>query len=370
MGICASAAPGAVAPDAPNGHGGVTDDAPLDPATMPAELNAKYDWGKQIGTGMSGKVYLCSRKTDGKTFAIKCCGTTGLTKDDLSSLRQEVALLKKVKHPNILEYVEHVEAKDMIYIVTDLISGGELFDAIIERKTYTEADAKQVVTTLLFVLEYLHDAGIVHRDLKPENLMLVDKSHDAAIKVVDFGLASEVGDDAYGGITVGAGTPGYLAPECTVRDPNYGKPSDVWAMGVVAYVLLCGYPPFYGDNDEELYTAIRNGDWEFDPEEWDIVSPYAKDFIKQVFTPSPFKRPNVKALMEHPWIKETVAKSVDLQRTRTKLKEFQAKRRFKKAVSGVIFSRRLNMLLSGAKAAAGEEKGDAGEGGGGGASST
>eukprot|EP00941_MAST-03F_sp_MAST-3F-sp1_P004585 g4585.t1 len=338
MGGCQSLISGKVEP-------GDDENLSLPPKNTPKEITDKYDFEKKLGTGMSADVFLVNRKSDARALAIKCCKLKGLIPEDIEALKNEIRLLKMVKHPNILEYVDDVYTRDMVYILTELIEGGELFDAIVLRERYTEEDARVVVCTMLYILEYLHEQGIVHRDIKPENLMLVSPNdYSSPIKLVDFGLATEVGDDPHGGITQAAGTPGYLAPECLIAKPNYGKPSDVWALGVIAYVLLCGYTPFFGDTDDELFKMIREVNFEFDPAEWEIISPYAKDFIEKIFTADVYKRPTIKALMKHPWIVEHVENAQELKSAQLKIKESQAKKRFKKAVTGVLFTRRVSKI--------------------------
>eukprot|EP00501_MAST-03F_sp_TOSAG23-6_P000659 GSMAST32.ASY1.ANO1.684.1 assembled CDS len=293
---------------------------------FPAELTAKYKIGEKIGTGMSGGVFLCHRKADGHPLAVKACSIIGLDQKEVEILNHEISILKR------------------------LIEGGELFDSIVTREKYTESDARSVILSMIHALNYLHSNGIVHRDLKPENLMLVNKVADegpidSPIKLVDFGLAVDVGKDEFGGVHEAAGTPMYLCPECLKNKPNYGKPADVWSIGVVAYVLLCGYTPFYADNDEDLFELIKIGDVEYDPEDWNLVSDTAIGFIKSILNIDPKSRPTIKTLLEHDWIANASKETMPvLPRTIDNMKKMLARKRLRKAVSGVIFTGRLRKI--------------------------
>lgn len=317
---------------------------------FPAELTAKYKIGEKIGTGMSGDVFLCHRKADGHPLAVKACSIIDLDQKEVEILNHEISILKRVEHPNILSYVDDYQTKKAVYILTELIEGGELFDSIVTREKYTESDARSVILSMIHALNYLHSNGIVHRDLKPENLMLVNKVADegpidSPIKLVDFGLAVDVGKDEFGGVHEAAGTPMYLCPECLKNKPNYGKPADVWSIGVVAYVLLCGYTPFYADNDEDLFELIKSGDVEYDPEDWNLISDTAIGFIKSILNIDPKSRPTIKTLLEHDWIANASKETMPvLPRTIDNMKKMLARKRLRKAVSGVIFTGRLRKI--------------------------
>ena len=163
----------------------------------------------------------------------------------------------------------------------------------------------------------------------------------SSAKLVDFGLATKLGDPEHG-ITKAAGTPGYLAPECLMRNPNYGIPSDAWAAGVITYIMLCGYPPFYGDSDVELFREIRSGRLVFDEDDWANVSEHAKDFVRKLLTKDPKKRMTIQESLKHPWLTsaDDEFKNNNMKKTVDNMKARLAKIRFKKSVKAVIFMRR------------------------------
>ncbi|KAH0500825.1 Calcium/calmodulin-dependent protein kinase type II subunit delta [Microtus ochrogaster] len=211
------------------------------------------------------------------------------------------------------------------------VTGGELFEDIVAREYYSEADASHCIQQILEAVLHCHQMGVVHRDLKPENLLLASKSKGAAVKLADFGLAIEVQGDqqAWFGF---AGTPGYLSPEVLRKDP-YGKPVDMWACGVILYILLVGYPPFWDEDQHRLYQQIKAGAYDFPSPEWDTVTPEAKDLINKMLTINPAKRITASEALKHPWIcqRSTVASMMHRQETVDCLKKFNARRKLKES---------------------------------------
>ncbi|KAF7252383.1 Calcium/calmodulin-dependent protein kinase type II subunit delta, partial [Varanus komodoensis] len=241
----------------------------------------------------------------------------------------------------------------MFYVI-NRVTGGELFEDIVAREYYSEADASHCIQQILEAVLHCHQMGVVHRDLKPENLLLASKSKGAAVKLADFGLAIEVQGEqqAWFGF---AGTPGYLSPEVLRKDP-YGKPVDMWACGVILYILLVGYPPFWDEDQHRLYQQIKAGAYDFPSPEWDTVTPEAKDLINKMLTINPAKRINASEALKHPWIcgvkwsnrdlvvevvvtvivsifgdkqRSTVASMMHRQETVDCLKKFNARRKLK-----------------------------------------
>ncbi|KAK1792284.1 hypothetical protein P4O66_012239 [Electrophorus voltai] len=212
------------------------------------------------------------------------------------------------------------------------VTGGELFEDIVAREYYSEADASHCIHQILDSVNHIHQHDIVHRDLKPENLLLASKCKNAAVKLADFGLAIEVQGDqqAWFGF---AGTPGYLSPE-VLRKEAYGKPVDIWACGVILYILLVGYPPFWDEDQHKLYQQIKAGAYDFPSPEWDTVTPEAKNLINQMLTINPAKRITAQEALKHPWVcqRSTVASMMHRQETVECLKKFNARRKLKGAI--------------------------------------
>ncbi|RCN45458.1 kinase domain protein [Ancylostoma caninum] len=182
----------------------------------------------------------------------------------------------------------------------ELVTGGELFDRIVAKGSYTEKDASHLIRQNLQVLHavaFMHENGVVHRDLKPENLLYFNQDEDSKIMVSDFGLSKT--EDS-GVMATACGTPGYVAPEVLQQKP-YGKAVDVWSIGVIAYILLCGYPPFYDESDANLFAQIIKGEYEFDAPYWDQISDSAKDFISHLMCCDPEQRYTCEQALEHPW---------------------------------------------------------------------
>jgi len=214
-------------------------------------------------------------------------------------LRNEVEILLQIDHPNIIKLIDLFDTEDKLYLVMELVTGGELFDRIVEREQYSEADAKEVMRQLFDAIEYIHSKDIVHRDLKPENLLLEDQEHDTNIKLTDFGL-SKIVDAEY--MSTACGTPGYVAPEI-LNASGYGPAVDMWSSGVIMYILLCGYPPFYNENDAQLFESIMAANYHFHSPYWDNISKDAKDVIRALLVPDPAKRLTATKAKEMEWFK-------------------------------------------------------------------
>uniref|UniRef100_A0A8B9CEN2 calcium/calmodulin-dependent protein kinase n=1 Tax=Anser brachyrhynchus TaxID=132585 RepID=A0A8B9CEN2_9AVES len=248
---------------------------------------------------------------------------------DHQKLEREARICRLLKHPNIVRLHDSISEEGFHYLVFDLVTGGELFEDIVAREYYSEADASHCIQQILESVNHCHLNGIVHRDLKPENLLLASKSKGAAVKLADFGLAIEVQGEqqAWFGF---AGTPGYLSPEVLRKDP-YGKPVDMWACGVILYILLVGYPPFWDEDQHRLYQQIKAGAYDFPSPEWDTVTPEAKDLINKMLTINPAKRITASEALKHPWIcqRSTVASMMHRQETVDCLKKFNARRKLK-----------------------------------------
>jgi len=271
-----------------------------------SDVRVKYHINpKEIGHGHYGVVRKCMHRETKVWYAIKSIRKSKVGKVDV--LKREVALLQECNHPNIIQLVEVHEDKKYLHLVTELCTGGELFDRIIEKTQseegcFSERDAAGLVRCILDAIAYCHDQkGIVHRDLKPENFLFSSREENAVIKIIDFGLSRH--DDMTRGImNTKVGTPYYVAPEVLNRE--YTKSCDIWSIGVITYILLCGYPPFYGDTDTQIFESVRTGRFDFPSPEWDNISDNAKKFITSMLKRDPSKRPSAATALEHPWIKE------------------------------------------------------------------
>ncbi|XP_055033140.2 calcium/calmodulin-dependent protein kinase (CaM kinase) II gamma 1 isoform X9 [Misgurnus anguillicaudatus] len=292
----------------------------------------EYQLYEELGKGAFSVVRRCVKKSNGQEYAAKIINTKKLSARDHQKLEREARICRLLKHPNIVRLHESISEEGFHYLVFDLVTGGELFEDIVAREYYSEADASQCINQILESVNHIHQHDIVHRDLKPENLLLASKMKGAAVKLADFGLAIEVQGDqqAWFGF---AGTPGYLSPEVLRKDP-YGKPVDIWACGVILYILLVGYPPFWDEDQHKLYQQIKAGAYDFPSPEWDTVTPEAKNLINQMLTINPAKRITAEQALKHPWVcqRSTVASMMHRQETVECLRKFNARRKLKGAI--------------------------------------
>ncbi|XP_063782952.1 calcium/calmodulin-dependent protein kinase type 1D isoform X2 [Pseudophryne corroboree] len=262
------------------------------------DIKKIFEFREVLGSGAFSEVVLAEEKITGKLFAVKCIPKKAL-KGKESSIENEITVLKKIKHENIVALEDIYESPSHLYLVMQLVSGGELFDRIVEKGFYTEKDASALIRQVLDAVFYLHRLGIVHRDLKPENLLYFSQEGESKIMISDFGLSKMEGKGDV--MSTACGTPGYVAPEVLAQKP-YSKAVDCWSIGVIAYILLCGYPPFYDENDSKLFEQILKADYEFDSPYWDDISDSAKDFISHLMEKDPSKRYTCEQALRHPWI--------------------------------------------------------------------
>jgi len=235
---------------------------------------------KELGHGHYGVVRKCRDRITGEWYAIKSIRKSKVNK--IHVLKREIEILQQVHHPHIIELRQVYEDERYLHLVTELCTGGELFDRIMDLSStdeghFTEQAAARLVRDILDAIAYCHAQGIVHRDLKPENFLFKDKTENAAIKIIDFGLSRHDDDAAMGIMQTKVGTPYYVAPEVLRRE--YTNSCDIWSIGVITYILLCGYPPFYGDSDYQIFESVKVGQFDFPSPEWDDISPAAKEFV-------------------------------------------------------------------------------------------
>ncbi|XP_069475097.1 calcium/calmodulin-dependent protein kinase type II subunit beta isoform X19 [Ambystoma mexicanum] len=328
----------------------------------------EYQLYEEIGKGAFSVVRRCVKLCTGHEYAAKIINTKKLSARDHQKLEREARICRLLKHSNIVRLHDSISEEGFHYLIFDLVTGGELFEDIVAREYYSEADASHCIQQILEAVLHCHQMGVVHRDLKPENLLLASKCKGAAVKLADFGLAIEVQGEqqAWFGF---AGTPGYLSPE-VLRKEAYGKPVDIWACGVILYILLVGYPPFWDEDQHKLYQQIKAGAYDFPSPEWDTVTPEAKNLINQMLTINPAKRITAHEALKHPWVcqRSTVASMMHRQETVECLKKFNARRKLKGAILTTMLATRnfsaakslLNKKTDGSKPQTNSTKNNAG----------
>ncbi|KRX05936.1 Protein kinase-like domain [Pseudocohnilembus persalinus] len=263
-------------------------------------IHDDYQIKQELGEGSFAKVYQGVRKSDGLEVAIKIFDKKTLEYDDQMALETEVEIMSAVDHPNIVKLFQVYDDKKYFYMILELMTGGELFDRIIDKEQYTEQEAQESICPIVDAISYCHSLEITHRDLKPENLLLATPDSNAIIKISDFGLAKVVSQENF--MVTACGTPSYMAPE-VLTGKGYSNAVDFWSIGVILYVLLCGYPPFDGESNEKLFQQIQSGKIDFPDAEWKQISQQAKDLIKNLLQVDPKKRFNAEQILNHPWMK-------------------------------------------------------------------
>ncbi|KAL7541932.1 hypothetical protein ACHAWF_007049 [Thalassiosira exigua] len=262
-----------------------------------------------LGEGHYGCVRECLRRDTRETYACKSIDKSKIGR--LDHLRREVQLLSRVDHDGIMRMVDCYEDADYVHIVTEKYTGGELFDKVVSDTTddgcFSEERAAPIVKSLLEAVAYLHSKDIVHRDIKPENVLFESRRSDSAVRLIDFGLSRRHGKGE-APMSNPVGTAYYMAPELLMG--KYDQACDVWSVGTIAYILLCGYPPFNGDEDPEIFEAIKKGKFDFPERQWGNVSAEAKDLIKCLLRRDPRKRFTAEEALMHPWIANAGAEKV------------------------------------------------------------
>jgi len=300
-----------------------------------------YTIGDKLGEGAFSVVHICHLKDTNEKFAVKIIRKSGLTPDDLVSLQSEIAIMRELDHPHIIKLMEVYNEPTNYYLVQELVGGGELFDRIVAKTVYNEKEARDLVRVLLSTLSYLHSHNVAHRDLKPENLLLTSDRDDADIKIVDFGFAKHTRGNDLDSV---CGTPDYVAPEILMRR-HYGTKCDIWSTGVITYIILGGYAPFYDENEAELFKKIKKGEYRFDSPFWDHISDEAKDLITHMLTVEPDLRLSADELLQHPWMvnSDEVLQSRDITESLSEFRKLQARRKFKGAVHTIQAIRRFSL---------------------------
>ncbi|MBA0679108.1 hypothetical protein Goari_010903 [Gossypium aridum] len=308
------------------------------------DVRNTYTIGKELGRGQFGVTYLCTHKVTGEQFACKTIAKRKLVnKEDIEDVRREVQIMHHLTgQPNVVELKGAYEDKHSVHLVMELCAGGELFDRIIAKGHYSERAAASLLRIIVQIVHTCHSMGVFHRDLKPENFLLLNKEENSPLKATDFGLSlfykpGDVFKDIVGSAY-------YIAPEVLKR--KYGPEADIWSIGVMLYILLCGFPPFWAESENGIFSAILRGEIDFksDPEidfksdPWPAISPQAKDLVTKMLNLDPKQRLTAQQVLNHPWIKEDgEAPDIPLDNAvLARLKQFKAMNNFKKVALRVI----------------------------------
>jgi len=303
------------------------------------EFFQDYLIGGVMGKGVTSCVYRCREKISNEEWACKVIQKEGQGKRK-KVINSEIEALLKLNHSNIVRMKHIYESPIEVFIVLELADGGELFDRIVRKGHYSEKEAARVVNQVLSALEYSHGKGIVHRDIKPENILYQSASEDSPVKISDFGFAKAFDEDTI--MMTFCGTIGYCAPEVIQKHP-YSSSVDIWSLGVVLYILLCGYEPFWDEAGEVNVTKkIVRGEYEFESPYWDDISKPAREFVVQMMTVEAQKRPSATQALENPWVRGHTAQDTHLKRTQDRIREFNAKRKFKAATHAVLAAQRVS----------------------------
>lgn len=308
-----------------------------------------YDLKEKLGKGQYADVYRAIHKKTHAVCAAKCIKKSALTKEDLEAFAVEVQAMQMLSsHPNFVAYYDFFSEKDYFYLCMEIITGGELFDRICEKEKYSEREARVLMFQLASGLAFAHGKGVVHRDLKPENILLRGKDDDTSIKLADLGFAKVITSPTQL-MSTPCGTPGYVAPE-VISGSKYTLACDMWSMGVIFYILLCGYSPFdAGDGDQAaLFAQIKAGQYKFDPSHWGVISDGAKDLVKKILVVDPSKRLTSAQVLAHPWMKmeASALPNVPLSSAQAQMKRMLARRRLKAAMNNVRSIVRMKMLMA------------------------
>lgn len=261
-----------------------------------------YSLGRQLGSGVDGVVRIC---TDSSGQQLACKSVSKSNSDALSHIRTEIAMLERLRgHPNIITCHGHYEDEEQVHLAMDLCEGGDLFEYLQEKGPLSERDAAQVMRVVVFALTFCHERGVMHRDLKPENILFSRRHRSfGELKLADFGASADFSPRRI--FNDVEGTPCYLAPE--VLSGSHDEKVDLWSLGVLLHVILCGYVPFDGETAPDIFQAIKRGRLDLKKEPWPHVSPEAKDLLKGLLQKNPYRRMRLAEVLAHPWMQNPSA---------------------------------------------------------------
>ncbi|KAF5777688.1 putative protein kinase CAMK-CDPK family [Helianthus annuus] len=300
------------------------------------DLRESYHFGKELGRGQFGVTYLCTERATGRKYACKSISKRKLvTKKEMDDVKREIMMLQHLTgQPNIVEFRGAYEDEESVHLVMELCSGGELFDRITKKGSYSEKEAAKLGRQIVNVVHVCHFMGVMHRDLKPENFLMVSQDEDSPLKATDFGLSVFIEEGKIYKEIVGSAY--YVAPEVLHR--RYGKEIDVWSAGVILYILLSGVPPFWGETEKGIFEEILHGKLDLQSPPWPSISEGAKDLISKMLTRDPKNRITADKALEHPWLKEDgEASEVPMDSAvLIRMKQFRAMNKLKKLAIKVI----------------------------------
>lgn len=307
------------------------------------EIEKHYALYETLGTGSFATVKRAVKKATKEEFAIKVIKKSKLNPEELAVVHDEVEIMHRIEHENCVKLYEMYESKRKVYMVLEYLTGGELFDRIVQKGSYSEKDASQLIKSIATAIKYLHGIGVVHRDLKPENLIYANEKSDSPIKITDFGLAKF---NKTAEMNTACGTPGYVAPE-VLKNESYGSPVDLWSLGVILYILLCGFPPFFHDSTAQLYRQIKKGEYKFPDPYWTDISQNAKSLVSGLLAVDPNKRLTPDGVLSHVWISGENQATKDLGGNFIKnLSLMQAKKTLRKGVHSIIALNKFKLTLA------------------------
>lgn len=300
------------------------------------DVKEKYAFDKVLGKGQFGVTRLVVDTATGETCACKSISKRKLvSQEDMEDVRREIKVMHHLSgHPHVVTFKGAYEDSHHIHIVMELCTGGELFEQLSAKGYYRERDAAHIMRTILQVVQHCHAMNVVHRDLKPENFLFSDERKHV-LKAIDFGLSTFYTEGSVLHDLVGS--PYYMAPEVLRR--QYSKAADIWSCGVILYILLCGWPPFYGGNAQQIFRAVLHDSLDLASPPWDTISPQAKDCVRRLLVRDPRKRPDAQSILKHEWLRGggAAAPEAPMQpEILNRMKRFAGMNRFKKEALRVV----------------------------------
>lgn len=308
------------------------------------EIHEIFDIQEKLGSGNFAVVKKAARRANGQIVALKIVKKSTLKPKELETIHDEVEIMQRIDHPNCVRLFDIYESSEKLYMAMEYLEGGELFERIVQKEKFSEHEAAEAIKQIAEGLKHLHNVGVVHRDLKPENLLYETKEDNSRIKITDFGLA-KYRTENLDLMTSCCGTPGYVAPE-VLKHQAYDEKCDLWSLGVILYILLCGFPPFHSDNTAELYRQIKKGDYSFPDPYWTNVSDLAKDLVTRLLKVDPKERLTAEQVLNHGWVKREADQPKDFHASfNFNLKQLLARRKLRRGVQIVLALNKLRSML-------------------------